>query len=241
MNRLNLRPQWDRTRFLNRLANVSLSVFLGLSGFFQLVRLVHALRDGDSVLALYQGLIGLSSVIMATLVLTRKPAVTKDAAWGPRVTAAVGTFIVFPLGALPLTWNPDWLLSVTSGVLILSYVWIVWALLTLRRSFSVFPEARALITHGPYALVRHPLYAAYFLTYACVVLPRIGLLSILLMTIGVSAEVMRSRNEERVLRSVFSDYAGYAQRVPAFFPAMHRLSKVSASRGAQVADAVAPR
>ncbi len=219
MRRLNLQGQWNRTRFLDRLATVSLSVFLGLSGFLQLTRVVAAIRDGNGVLALYQALIGISSVIMATLVLTRKPSVAKGNGWSPRVTAAIGTFIVFPLGALPLTWNPGWLLGFTSGVLILSYVWIVWALLTLRRSFSVFPEARELITHGPYAIVRHPLYAVYFVTYACVVLPRIGPVSILLMIIGITAEVMRSRNEERILSRTFPEYAAYARRVPAFFPA----------------------
>jgi protein-S-isoprenylcysteine O-methyltransferase Ste14 len=28
----------------------------------------------------------------------------------------------------------------------------------LGRSFSIFPEGRELVTHGPFSVVRHPLY-----------------------------------------------------------------------------------
>jgi len=36
----------------------------------------------------------------------------------------------------------------------------LWALVHLRRSFSILPEARELATTGPYAVTRHPLYLA---------------------------------------------------------------------------------
>lgn len=212
------RANHDRIPPRDFLANAGLGSFLVLAGLIQLASIINALRDGGQVLALYTTLICLSSMIMAVLVLIRKPPVAKGEGLGPRLVAVIGSFAILPLGALPLTWAPQWLLALTAAVLILSYLWIVWALLSLRRSFSVFPEARTLVTHGPYALVRHPLYAAYFLTYTCSILPKISALSIVILVAGISAEIMRSRNEERVLASAFPEYTAYARRMPAFFP-----------------------
>lgn len=210
--------QRDRSPVRDQLATLGLSIVLVFFGMIQFGKVLTALRDGQQLLALHQGLMAASSIIMGGLLLIRRPAVAKGAGWRPKAVATTGSFATLPLAALPLMWQPDWLLALTSAVLILSYAWIIWALLTLRRSFSVFPEARELISHGPYAWVRHPLYAAYFLTYACAVIPRIGIWAIAISIVGISAEVMRSRNEEHVLRSAFPEYESYARRVPAFFP-----------------------
>jgi protein-S-isoprenylcysteine O-methyltransferase Ste14 len=42
----------------------------------------------------------------------------------------------------------------------------VWGYATLFRSFSIVAEARALITTGPYRLVRHPIYLGQFIAQA---------------------------------------------------------------------------
>jgi protein-S-isoprenylcysteine O-methyltransferase Ste14 len=212
----------DRLTRGEMLGNAGLGCFLAASGVFQFIEIINASRDGRWLVALYQVLICLSSVVMAGLVVVRRPAVAKGRDWRSHVVAVVGSFAILPLGALPLAWSPDWLLALTSIAMILTYVWILWALTTLRRSFSVFAEARKLVTHGPYGIVRHPLYAAYFLTYSCSALPKLSLLAVVLVAVGVSAEVMRSRNEERILSATFPEYAEYARRVPAFFPASLR-------------------
>lgn len=36
-----------------------------------------------------------------------------------------------------------------------------WAAMTLRRNFSVFASRRSIVTAGPYAWVRHPIYLSY--------------------------------------------------------------------------------
>ncbi len=218
MQEITTAPPRIANTFGDRLGNVALGAVLAFSGAFQVVKVVEAIRAGDSVLALYQTLIGLSTFVMVFLVISRRPAVSRAAGWRSKVVAAIGSFIIIPLGAISLTWSPPWLLALTSGLLILSYIWIIWALLTLRRSFSVFAEARQLVTHGPYGIVRHPLYAAYFLTYTCSVLPRQGVFSVAILLVGITAEVSRSKHEERVLSAAFTEYAAYARTVPAFFP-----------------------
>jgi protein-S-isoprenylcysteine O-methyltransferase Ste14 len=201
------------------LCNAGLGCFLAACGMVPLIKANDAVREGNHLIALYQMLICITNMVMASLVIVRRPAVAKGQSWHSRTVAIIGSCAIVPLGALPLTWAQEWLLAVISAALILAYAWILWALITLRRSFSVFAEARKLITHGPYGIVRHPLYAAYFVTYTCAVLPKLGPVALVLLLIGVSAEVKRSRNEEKILRSVFPDYESYARRVPAFFPA----------------------
>ncbi|MER3437725.1 MAG: hypothetical protein C4346_09150 [Chloroflexota bacterium] len=136
--------------------------------------------------------------------------------------ATVGGYAIIPLAMLPLTWRPDWLLALSSVGLTAASAWEIWALLTLRRSFSVFPEARKLVTHGPYGIVRHPLYASYLVGYLLVTLPRLSLLAIAIALAGMAAQIIRAKREEAVLQSVFPEYAEYAGRVPAFVPRWRR-------------------
>lgn len=62
--------------------------------------------------------------------------------------------------------------SYTVTVVIYSIVFYVivlaWAFYTIRRSFAIFPSARALVTGGPYTMVRHPIYSSYLHLAICV-------------------------------------------------------------------------
>jgi protein-S-isoprenylcysteine O-methyltransferase Ste14 len=81
-------------------------------------------------------------------------------------------------------------------------------------------EGHALITEGPYSLVRHPIYAGLFgmmlatalvMTY-WLVLP----VAIIVFLIGAN---IRIRSEEKLLRDEFgAAYETYARSVPALIP-----------------------
>jgi protein-S-isoprenylcysteine O-methyltransferase Ste14 len=202
----------------NRVGDIGLCLLFSLIASIPVVRTYQAIIDGAPLLALYSALSGGALCIMAALLLVRKEALLKSSRRREQLVAVIGTFAIIPLGAFPRTWDADWLLELTSIGFILAYCWIVWALLTLRDSISVFPEARQLITRGPYGLVRHPLYAAYFVTYILVLIPHFSAVALALTIVGISAEVLRSRYEERVLRTAFPEYGAYAKRVRAFVP-----------------------
>jgi protein-S-isoprenylcysteine O-methyltransferase Ste14 len=197
---------------------MALALFMGFTAAADLGAAVDHLRDADLLGALHYLAVAVAMNIMAALLLIRRPPVLRGEGTLPKVVALIGSWTAPFLAIIPLTWDPGWLLVGTTVALILAYVFIIWALLTLKRSFSVFPEARQLIRHGPYGLVRHPLYAAYIMTYAAVSLPRLSLLAVLLAAIGIGAEMWRARFEESVLQKAFPEYAAYAAETPRFLP-----------------------
>ena len=110
-------------------------------------------------------------------------------------------------------------LAVASAVVLVISEWLmVYTLIALGRSFSLTPQARKLVTSGPYAIVRHPLYlieeaavAGVLLQYALVCgadVPR--------SAFGRADRAMQL--EEKVLRKAFPGYAAYAERTQRLIP-----------------------
>ena len=83
------------------------------------------------------------------------------------------------------------------------------------------PEARSLVTTGPYALSRHPLYLAETIAMLGVVLP-LADARLLLVLPFVFGQWLRVGWEEGVLAAEFPEYAAYASRVPRYFPWFRR-------------------
>jgi protein-S-isoprenylcysteine O-methyltransferase Ste14 len=157
-------------------------------------------------------------ILSAVLFAVRRPALTKSATWRSRIAAIVGTWMMPLLILLPLTRTAGAVLTLSTIGLIATQIIAFWALFTLRRSFSVFPEARALIRTGPYALVRHPLYAIYFAMYAMFLLPRLSILALVVTALGLACEIWRAHEEEAILGAAFSEYSEYAAATPRFVP-----------------------
>lgn len=87
----------------------------------------------------------------------------------------------------------------------------------LRASFSILPEARALVTGGPFAFSRHPVYLGEAIAAAGVVLP-FGAARLLALVPLLACQAIRIRWEEEVLAAEFPEYADYAKRVPRYLP-----------------------
>ena len=196
----------------------ALFAFLVFSACIRAVNAFTSGQDGDWLLTVNHAVVATAMMINAVLCVIRGPAMARTGGWLMPVVAVAGGYLANALVLLPMTWQPDWLIAGTTLIVTLSYALIIWALLTLKRSFSVMPEARRLITHGPYGHIRHPLYAGYFVSYICFALPRISIWAILIGGIGISCEVWRALREEQLLRSSFPEYDDYARRVPRFFP-----------------------
>ena len=102
---------------------------------------------------------------------------------------------------------------ILSGTLFATY-----AVLGLGRSISVLPEARGLVTRGPYAMIRHPLYLGELVTLSGITLQYFSAWALLLLVLQCAFQVERMRNEERVLSRVFPEYRDYMARTARLVP-----------------------
>jgi protein-S-isoprenylcysteine O-methyltransferase Ste14 len=95
---------------------------------------------------------------------------------------------------------------------------MIWSLSYLGTNISVVPQARAVVTTGPYSYVRHPLYAAELVNVVGICLSLEGALPWLLLGAWVLLQVIRARNEEALLRKTLSGYAAYQRTTPMLIP-----------------------
>lgn len=78
------------------------------------------------------------------------------------------------------------------------------------------PEARLLVTSGPYRWARHPLYVMEFVTLLGVALQFAQPWAALLAAGVIVLQVLRTVFEERVLDEAYPEYAAYRARVKRF-------------------------
>ena len=94
----------------------------------------------------------------------------------------------------------------------------VMTLSFLGRSFSVMPEARRLVTSGPYGLVRHPLYLFELIGVVGILLQVRSFAGVGLLALIATLQVARARWEESVLDQSIPEFAAYRRRVPFLLP-----------------------
>jgi protein-S-isoprenylcysteine O-methyltransferase Ste14 len=158
--------------------------------------------------------------IAATVVMRGRPR-GKARGWEPRVTALVGTFLIyavifFPQRPLPLT------AGIVSTVLLLAGNAIaIYCLSHLGRSFSIMPEARELITSGVYRYLRHPLYLAEMIGVTGTVMQFWSVWTALILAAQIALQLRRMHNEEIVLAAVFPGYKEYQRRTARILPGIY--------------------
>jgi protein-S-isoprenylcysteine O-methyltransferase Ste14 len=146
-----------------------------------------------------------------------------DRQWSSWALAFAGTGAPFaiPLVSGGLATDPV-RETLSAGVLALGLVAMLWALGALGTNISVVPQAREVVTHGPYALVRHPLYAAELLNVVGICIGHDGPWPWVVLVALAAFQVMRARREEAWLTSELPGYADYKSRTPMLVPALGR-------------------
>jgi protein-S-isoprenylcysteine O-methyltransferase Ste14 len=142
--------------------------------------------------------------------LIRRPPRAAAGRLGPWLLAAGGTFggLLFrPTGA-----HPPW--GVAAGVVLqlAGLALAVTALVALGRSFGFVAADRGLVTRGPYAVVRHPIYAAYIVIQAGYLIQSISVPNAAVLVFATGCNIGRAIAEERVLAGS-ADYEAYRERV----------------------------
>jgi protein-S-isoprenylcysteine O-methyltransferase Ste14 len=117
--------------------------------------------------------------------------------FGDWLLAFGGTFS--PVLLRPDGAHPQWGLSTGLALQLVGVLLALWSLATLGRSFGFAAADRGLVSRGPYAVVRHPVYAAYVLLLAGYLFQSISLRNALVALLVIGCDVGRIRAEERVL------------------------------------------
>jgi protein-S-isoprenylcysteine O-methyltransferase Ste14 len=181
---------------------LSRALLVLLFGAFAWSNLAHWRSTGEPSglgITLLEGWVALMFVI-------RRPAASvsdRRLAW---VVAPIGSFAMLLArpegGGLP----PLLCEAVQLGGIVFALV----SLGVLGRSFGLVAANRGVKTRGPYALVRHPAYTGYLITYLGYVAEHPSLLNLALLCVGTAFQLVRIREEEDVLSrdSVYQRYRG---------------------------------
>lgn len=157
-----------------------------------------------------------------SLLLLRLP--PKNGAQGflPRAAAILGTFLSIAMALLldPVSVPPA-ALAVSTVMIFGGTIFAVYAILHLGRSFSLMAEARELVTTGPYARIRHPLYVAEEIAIFGVAIQYFSAAAMAILICQIACQFYRMGREEDVLGETFPEYAAYKARTARLIPGVY--------------------
>lgn len=139
----------------------------------------------------------------------------------PRFAAVAGTFSSLGFLLLPSQELSSALYLASLFLLLAGIVFSIFALLALGRSISLLPEARRLVTKGPYALVRHPLYLGEMVAITGIAVQHWSVWAPLLVGVTWAFQLQRMKYEERVLSQSFPAYKEYMARTARLVPGVY--------------------
>src|SRR5258706_1600257 len=181
---------------------------------------LHKLGSATDLLFLIQQCLALAYFTMLVVLYSvRLPKRGTDQRLGVVFIAFTGTFSAIAASFLPGGGRREGLVLPADIIATIGLAYSVWGLAYLRRSFSIIPEARRLVTGGPYALSRHPVYLGEVVTAIGINLATAGWLGGLAIGYFIVCELLRIRWEEGVLSRAFpGEYPDYARAVPRYVP-----------------------
>lgn len=132
---------------------------------------------------------------------------------------AIYFLLAFTLPGLDVRWGwshvPPWVSILADGLVFAGYMITFWVLTVnsyLSRTVEVEAEQKVVST-GPYALVRHPMYFGVALLYIASPLALGSYWAVFPALMILPLLVARIRNEEEVLLRELAGYAEYRQKV----------------------------
>ena len=117
---------------------------------------------------------------------------------------------------------PDWLRWLGVALGCASFVLYAWAQASLGKEWSPHLQMREkhhLVTTGPYARMRHPIYSAYIVFMVSIALVTANWFFIALLLASIVVLALRIPKEEEMLIETFGDeYRTYMQKTGGLLP-----------------------
>ena len=219
----------QQSRVYDALMRLPILVYGTLIGWASLMGLAKYVETTDPTLpnAVYGINIAMRVSSIAFLILLAIMAVVRRRARGkargvePRISALVGTFLVYAVALFPRRELPVGGEIAATTLILLGTALAVYALMQLGRSFSVMAEARRLVTSGVYRIVRHPLYVAEEIAVIGLVIQFLSYQTLLLVAVHLGFQLRRMRNEEAILIITFPEYGAYKKKTARLIPGVY--------------------
>jgi protein-S-isoprenylcysteine O-methyltransferase Ste14 len=193
------------TAIAPRVAAMFLNVFLAA------IYALFIYRHGDAFLATHElpllGFMILETMVVA-MFLVRREASVSNISPAALAATALGTCSTLFMAPIESSDVPSF---VTVAIQLVGLTMAIVALGTLRRSFGLAPANRGVRTSGMYRFVRHPLYAAYVVTFSGYVLAYPTPRNLVLLACSIAGQLLRMKFEERLLLRD-QEYVDYAAR-----------------------------
>jgi protein-S-isoprenylcysteine O-methyltransferase Ste14 len=157
------------------------------------------------------------TAIIVLLALRHTPR-AKTSGLVPRIAAVAGTYLSVGIVLLPPAELSVPLYLVATFLILSGTVFALYSALKLGRSISMLPEARRLVTAGPYALIRHPLYLGEAIALVGLTLQFLSPWAVAIFGLQCACQVVRITSEERVLSRVFPEYRNYMTHTARLLP-----------------------
>jgi protein-S-isoprenylcysteine O-methyltransferase Ste14 len=193
-------PSWLVPALVNLAGAVGAAYFARASLRFYLQ--THSLIGGAFVVE--------QAWFVIAFLIRRAPRTSAARPW-PWLLAAAGTFgglLLRPSGS-----HCRWGVDAGLALQLIGLVIAVTALIALGRSFGFVAADRGLVARGPYAVVRHPVYAAYILIQTGYLLQSVSVRNVVVLLLATACNIGRAIAEERVL-ATGGDYKSYRLKVP---------------------------
>lgn len=159
-------------------------------------------------------------LIAAAVILRTRPS-RKASGLEPRISALVGSFLIYIIVLFPRRELSLSLEMFSTALTLIGTAGAIVALSQLGRSFSVMAETRQLVTSGSYRFVRHPLYLTEQIAIIGVFLQFASVWTALLLAVQIAFQLRRMHNEETVLTASFPEYSAYRETTARLIPGIY--------------------
>jgi protein-S-isoprenylcysteine O-methyltransferase Ste14 len=214
------------TKYYDAIAGLPLILWFAYGALQLRAVLVHdvaLIAGGDASLFTWVQFVSLSmamlfDLLLIYLLIVRDKPVARARGVLPRIFGFAGTFAgvsILQLPVAPLSLPMQMLAAILIGVGSLASLVVLYRL---GKSFSIMPEARKLVTAGPYSYARHPLYTVEMITIAGTALQFAAPWSWVIALFVIVMLWIRSHFEEQVLEETYPEYAVYRTRTKRFIP-----------------------
>jgi protein-S-isoprenylcysteine O-methyltransferase Ste14 len=138
-----------------------------------------------------------------------------------RVAGIVGSNLMLGVLILPRVDRTTPGAIITTALTIVGLLGSIYVLAALGRSFSVLPQARGMVTTGPYRWVRHPLYLCEQITAFSMIWQYAQPWALFIALASAVGQFPRMYYEEQVLSETYPAYREYVAHTPRLIPGLY--------------------